>query len=414
MSSDFNICSLDCISKFYADEFGGKCNGLKQLESLLNVYRSRYNLNLDIPKTFAIPLSVHEEYKKEGKVPESLVKEAMSYVAALGGNVAVRSSADCEDSDTQSYSGKFKSVLHVKTRQQMRDALEKVYASAEAVPDARMGILIQEMIEQPQIAGVAYSETFFEEPWIVLNYTEGKPADKLITNGGDEGKLFAVCKYVKGACYTQRLSLSNMWNRDSEYGYLVYPDNKVHRADIDERLGKYKNQFILTALASGLEKHLGYPLDMEFAVSKNGKINILQQRPYLFPHFEHNHISENCFTDYNPQAPIATGTVEDKKCLTAVNNIVVQRDDYDKSSAIYTGKSYQDLLAFAGHNDNIFGGMCGKGINQFYTHQGNLSREGLDFSVVITREPVDAVLGDKMTVNFKNGQFTVYPRREGR
>ena len=253
-----------------ANEFGNKLSGLKKIETLLYTYARQYHLDLEVPKTFAIPLSFHEKYKENGAVSESLVTKAMSCVAACGGNVAVRSSADCEDSDDKSYSGVFKSVLHVKTRQQMRQALNTIYDSAKAEPTARMGIIIQQMIEEPQIAGVAYSETYNQRPFIILNYTEGKVADNLISKGGDEGKLFAVCKFVDNPSGGgDRLSLWNLHSRLVEYGYIDNSRGSIKIADDEERMGKYKTQFILSCLVSGLEKHLGYPLDVEFAVSKN-------------------------------------------------------------------------------------------------------------------------------------------------
>ena len=390
-----------------ANEFGNKLSGLKKIETLLYTYARQYHLDLEVPKTFAIPLSFHEKYKENGAVSESLVTKAMSCVAACGGNVAVRSSADCEDSDDKSYSGIFKSVLHVKTRQQMRQALNTVYDSAKAEPTARMGIIIQQMIEEPQIAGVAYSETYFQRPFIVLNYTEGKVADNLISKGGDDGKLFAVCKFVDNYCEGgDRLSLWNLHSRLVDYGYIDNSRESIKKADNEERMGKYKTQFILSCLVSGLEKHLGYPLDVEFAVSKNGKINILQQRPYIFPNFIEKQIDANTFTCYSPKHPVISGMVRENE--DGDGDIVIERDE-DEYTRIFTSKSYYDSCLFYA---NICAHPLEVLVDKCYTHYGNMEREALDFSQMVSDANIDVKPGDNVAINLTTGKINVQSEGE--
>ena len=143
---------------------GGKFTGLWKLNELVQMYNEHYKTDFVVPDTFVIPVVKFADYKKQGYVSEDLINEAMAVTDKLGGNVAVRSSADIEDRKGKTYSGQFESVLNVKTRDQRADAVNKVYESAANVPNAKMGVILQSMVPDPQMAGVVYSETFFGDP----------------------------------------------------------------------------------------------------------------------------------------------------------------------------------------------------------------------------------------------------------
>ena len=57
--------------------------------------------------------------------------------------------------------------------------------------------------------------------------------------------------------------------------------------DIDRN--EYKRQFFMASLAMQLEQDLGYPIDMEFAISQKGEINILQQEKILLKTHRNNY-----------------------------------------------------------------------------------------------------------------------------
>ena len=421
-SSDM-IFSFNEVNDADAQQCGGKFLGLREIRRLLNTYNQMYRIDAIIPETFAIPFSFHEKYKNEGYIPESLVNEAMKCVVACGGNVAVRSSADVEDAE-KSYSGVFKSVLNVKTKKEMREALKQVYASAEAVPDAHMGIIIQKMIEKPEMAGVAYSESFFRDQFIVLNYTTNEVADELLATGhSSNNERFAVAKTLIGYDEREhRLSLCNYQSLDIHY--MKEGDVSILCANTEDRK-TYSKQFMLSALICGLEKRLGYPVDVEFAFSQSGELYILQQRPYLFPDFIEERIADLTYCTYDPENPTINGeAVFYRPKLNIFNDkgeTIVTIDKDLKCDAVFcnTGKSSSllyDAAAQFPHNDP-FGGLLLSG-SYAYSHGGNGQREDLDFSELWTCDQKKAKEferiqeGDKVEINLKQGNVRVCPQNK--
>ena len=407
MNTDSDILSLNetCLEDAYLG--GSKFAGLVKAKKYIDTYRRRYHIDVDIPKTYAIPLSFHEQYKSSRTVSEDLVTQAMHCVAALGGNVAVRSSADIEDQSTDSCSGVFESVLNVKTREQMRNALNKVYTSAKTRPEAQMGIIIQQMIDEPLMAGVAYSETWYREPFVILNYTQGKTADKLIAHGGSEGKLFAVCKLIETR-YSDGDDLSLRFLNQSDIRISFIPSIRSSRLLVssEDDLKKYNKQFMLAAIVCGLERRLGYPIDMEFAFSKDGALHILQQRPYVFPEFRHQYINNEIETNYCPSHPIIAGKIS-RLSSSQDNDLILE--DTDNGVIIYTKQSYKDIYSFTtGRSDGPLGAQ--------YTHYGNMMREHLDFSCFIAWKSSQNNFsnikeGDYLRINLMTGKWKSYSKK---
>ena len=285
---------------------GGKFAGLYQLNMLIQKYNAQYKTNFVVPATFVIPVTKFNDYKKYGYVPEELINAAMFYTDKLGGNIAVRSSADIEDKKGKTYSGQFESVLNVKTRNQMATALNTVYKSAIKVPNAKMGIILQSMVPMPKMSGVAYSETWYGAPFVVLNYTENDYADKILS-GHTSSYCFATSKLVLDKENNiHKLNLSQINN--PEYNVMFYEHNRVKSATKENR-EQYKNHFLISALCSQLEQDLGCPIDMEFVVSNDGTINIVQQRPYCLPEFYILKIDEHTTSVFSPEKTIIGGNV---------------------------------------------------------------------------------------------------------
>lgn len=279
------LISLDEVkTSEEAQKGGGKFYGLFMAQKLL---REKICSEIDvvIPKTFVLTTEAFEKVKFEEEkaiIPNDVVNQAMQALVMCGGNAAVRSSADVEDQSGNTYSGEFESVLNVKNKAQMIKALEKVYASLGSLDNARMGVIIQKMVDKPLFAGVAYSKDLNGDEKVVVNYVEDKTADKMIV-GQEEGK---VMKLNKHAYLGQRME-------------LLLPDNlsKTLEAEVFRTLQKSgeaddcTNYFPTYALhhvmvlVNKLEEKFGYPMDVEFAAGKNEKgepkIFLLQQRPYI-------------------------------------------------------------------------------------------------------------------------------------
>lgn len=392
---------------------GGKFVGLYDLKYLLNQYNIRYKTNFVIPGTYAIPTPYFDDYKINGGVPDHIVKAAMDCAKKLGGNVAVRSSADVEDQPGKTYSGQFESVLNVKTRAQMRNALNTVYASAANVPGAQMGVILQSMVPNPKMAGVAYSETWYCAPFVVLNYTEHDYADKILSDDDEPRQRFAASKLIeKPENSLVRLDLSNVNN--SEYNIMLYKHiaksvrdpERVVVATPDERK-QYKNHFLISALCSQLEQDLGHPIDMEYVVDGNDTINIVQQRPYVLPKFYSREIDEHTTSIFSDETMVLAGTVGFVKRL-----IPDQADVVNGKYDLYIWKSNESVHVFTKNSVGVHKTfMFEWGESPFATHNGhlgNMKRENLDFTALETwgrRADFDGIHeGDTIMVDMWNGR----------
>lgn len=408
-----NVVSLDEADESIA---GGKFAGLDVLNYLLRRYNIRYKTDFVVPPTFAIPLIHFDEYQETNKVPDALIDDAMVCTKKLGGNVAVRSSADIEDQKGKTYSGQFESVLNVKTRDQMANAIETVYKSAANVPNARMGIVIQQMIDKPKMAGVVYSETWYGGPFVVINYVENKLADKLLSGGG-HGEYFAISKPVFDENHQMiRLDLGTF--NDLRYNTFFYRDaltTSPEELEPQDRQ-KYKTHILLSALAMQLEQSLGYPIDMEFAVSADGKINILQQRPYCLPEFYRREIDDHTTSVFSSETIVLEGTVGFVKRphpFSAKPEYDINIWKSEESIRVYTNKS-------VGVGFQFMTSWSNSPFEAQYNHHGNMSRENIDFTELemwgrnAEFEKLGIEEGDRILVDMYNGRIALLAKAKER
>ena len=402
--SEYEIFSLNDVNAYIASIGGGKFAGLCKIKELIPRYNAQYGMNFMIPSTCVIPIIYFDDYQKTGRVPDDLINTSMVYAKKLGGNIAVRSSADVEDEKGKTYSGQFESVLNVKTREQMAIALNTVYASAAKVPNAKMGVILQSMVPAPKMSGVAYSETWYGAPFIVLNYTENDYADKILS-GNMGSDRFATSKPVfDKERNMHRLNLLRINN--PEYDLMFYEHNHVKSATKQDR-EQYKKHFLISALCSQLEQDLGYPIDMEFVVSDNGTVSIVQQRPYCLPEFHTLQIDEHTTSVFSPEKTIIEGRVgfvDSPHPWRANKDFDINIWKADDCVHIFTKDSVGVKIRFEFDWGN-------SPFDAEYTHHGNMSREGLDFTVLETygrkHEFENIKQGDYMIVDMLTGKFCI-------
>lgn len=284
MSSDYLI-SLDNVADLEAaKKGGGKFLGLYKAQKLL---KECINSEIDvaIPKTFVLTTDAFKKVDMDGAkadVPEDLVHLAMQALVKSGGKVAVRSSADIEDEGGKTHSGEFKSFLNIKNQSQMREALQKIYTSANNVDNAQMAVMIQEMVEKPLLAGVAYSRDLNGDDKVVINYVENKTAERMII-GREEGQILKLDKNIYTDKGLEVLVPENFSKSNEADAFKILKENGDSN-DFEAYFPTYALMQV-AALNNKLVKEFGYSIDMEFAVGKNAKnepkLYLLQQRPYI-------------------------------------------------------------------------------------------------------------------------------------
>jgi len=217
---------------------GGKARGLAKMS----------DAGFDVPEAFVIT-DIQEDDKLEGAVDEY---HALGYEV-----VSVRSSASIEDGDDYSAAGQFSTFLNVEGDESLLDSIKKCYRSIDNVAASdysrkflggvkgRMNVVVQRMID-PRCAGVIFTKAPMRPGYSLVEAVPGL-GENLVS-----GKLSAQ----------------------------QYRVNGTHIEKMPENPYLTKEEAI--ALSDGgkkIEKLFGKPMDLEWAIDKEGKIWWLQARP---------------------------------------------------------------------------------------------------------------------------------------
>lgn len=167
--------------------------------------------------------------------------------------LAVRSSSLHEDSWTTSNAGKFLSLINVQASDAaaLADAINQVIASYNDGTDDNQ-VLVQEMVLAPVFSGVAFTRSLSTgAPYYVVNYDDKSGRTDTVTGGIGESLKVLVAHREAGA--------------------------------LEESFGSGLSN-VITALQE-LEGLVGHDsLDVEFAVTDDGAVHILQLRPIVVEH----------------------------------------------------------------------------------------------------------------------------------
>lgn len=162
---------------------------------------------------------------------------------AHGKKLIIRSSSAMEDTGAYSNAGKFESILDViSDKEHIDEAVRKVYQSYGT--DADQQILIQPMLQNIKKSGVIFtSDMDTLADYYIANYYEGN--DSAAVTSGSTGELKTYVQYKK----------SSMKQTDADMSNLI-------------RACQYIEDFLKNAA-----------LDIEFAITSDGTVYILQVRP---------------------------------------------------------------------------------------------------------------------------------------
>jgi pyruvate,water dikinase len=183
-----------------------------------------------------------------------------------GMRFAVRSSGEAEDSTGASFAGQFQTVLGVRTSAELRDAIERCFASfatavargyqhAVGVYESGGAVLVQELIEA-EAAGVAFTRDPVSgaADRVVVDAAAGL-GDRVV-GGLVTPDSFTIDSRTRDVV-TRRIAGSEACLGDAALGAIA-------------------------ALALGVEAALGCPVDIEWAW-RGGRLYLLQARPITTP-----------------------------------------------------------------------------------------------------------------------------------
>lgn len=226
------------------DVVGGKAYNLFRLAELS---QSR---DFEVPDFRVIPIGAQMTEPQLEELFNSMPKP-----------LAVRSSSPYEDSQGYSFAGRFTSVLGVNDFSSFQRAVDSVLASAADFRvidyarqhglsiDDRMAVIVQEMVD-PQYSGVCYSSNNPENPKTVIEYTHG--LSHQLMSGDEQGNI---------------VSFDGNFGMTKEF-IINYDAPELER---------------VARVARELEGVFGQRVDIEFAVSYDRKIHVVQARPVTDP-----------------------------------------------------------------------------------------------------------------------------------
>lgn len=214
-------------------------------------------VGLPVPDGYCILDDAHAHYIENGTLPDRLVQEIVRAKNILGGKIAIRSSANCEDGATLSMAGVFRSQ-YVLRDEDIQTAVEQIYEQArseevdqfmaihgKSSKDVKMGLVIQKLIE-PEIAGVIYTGVNGDK--LFVQYIEGFGAS--LVDGKNQGSAVLADR-------------NNIIVESTGFETIPLPASAVQQ--IAKHSRTIENLF------------LGMPQDIEFAY-KDGTVFILQAR----------------------------------------------------------------------------------------------------------------------------------------
>ncbi len=179
--------------------------------------------------------------------PRALVDRILAEIP--GRQLIVRSSALSEDGWLESAAGRYESVLDVaRTPEAITDAVDTVFASY-ATDEAENQVLVQEMLLDVAVSGVVMTRTHaLGAPYYVVNFDDTSARTDTVTGGSDARTIFL--------------------HRESPL-----------RDELRTLLGP------VLSTVQHIEKLVGHDsLDIEFAVTRDGLMHILQVRPIAVTH----------------------------------------------------------------------------------------------------------------------------------
>ena len=210
---------------------------------MINFHTKAETLEILINKGFDIPklyyFTVLQWKKNEPKVLEKIFNNFKSDEL-----IAIRSSSLAEDSYSNSMAGVFHSFLNIKmSKNKIKETINRVISSYKSNDSNQ--VLIQKMVNNVSMSGVLMTKNLEDgSPYYVINYDDSTGKTDTVTSGNSINKTV----YIYNGSFKKDFDSTQIYNLIKTVRKL---ENNVFKK----------------------------PLDIEFAIENNGKVNILQLRP---------------------------------------------------------------------------------------------------------------------------------------
>lgn len=456
------------------DFVGRKFAGLYDAHLLVKEICKKADILVRIPKTFVISSKVFDEIKPKNcdelkshfdnlEIPQEVLYQTASLLAACGGSIALRSSSNLEDGGEKAYSGACDTYLNVRPSEIafcLRENYRSLYnpvmiRNCEDISKLKMSVIIQEMIKSPKMAGVIYSQTFDSDEKeadgasSVMHFVENDTADRMIVGKGG-GQIKTMPKYITSEnlekceiCGIERLNDNREYCRQRDILGKSYQKDNLKYEKAFEEVASME----LSALVTYFENKKQYPVDMEFAVTvdkESGRpvIHVLQQRKYnIKENFKIRNLDNMTVVGYNAdnkgpltgevvviEAPDPMGEGFDLQLPDVKDKVVLmRRQPYDELKKKYPEMSpdiyevylartimlHTDLLGNERYCDaKAVIDNSGFILTAIYGHFGNeLRQNGIPFVLKETADFDELKNGDRIVLDVAGGKFEKKPEK---
>ncbi|MDY6792584.1 MAG: PEP/pyruvate-binding domain-containing protein [Thermodesulfobacteriota bacterium] len=314
------LISLDEVNKDMADFVGSKMANIGEIKNRLRIavpdgfvitaagydhFIKENDLQVEIDKRFqsADSENIEELYSLSADIQQLIIRSKIPYdlsnaimqawrqledKAGEPITMALRSSALGEDTQESSFAGQYRSELNV-SDDSVFQAYKEVVASKYSLQaityrlnkgfkdeDISMCVGFMAMVDAAA-GGVMYScnPVNLRDNSIFINSTLGLP--KSVVDGSEAGDLFVISRKVPRKIIRQDI-------HPKEKKFICFPEEGVCQMELTGDAGNEasidKNQaFYLADLAVKVEDYYHTSQDIEFAISQDGTVNLLQCRP---------------------------------------------------------------------------------------------------------------------------------------
>ncbi len=308
----------------------------------------------------------------KGSFPSGLRKDILSAYEEMGNkydkknvDVAVRSSAVCEDAPDASFAGQFETFLNVSGEEDLLQKIKDCFASAfndrvisyreekgVAHLEFAVSVGVQKMVRSDKASsGVMFTidtETGFDNV-VLINSIWG--LGEMIVQGGITPDEFYVFKPSIDKEGRNPIIRKDLGRKTKKYEYSK--DGGIVEKEVDDKDGlifSLDDEEIQTLAkwATQIEEHYGRPQDIEWAKDgETGQLFIVQARPETV----HAPGEKNTYKEYSirtDKTPLVTGiAVGDKigQGKVRVLEDVSEMDKFEEGDVLVTGMTDPDWVS---------------------------------------------------------------------
>lgn len=261
------------------------------------------NASFPVPLGFILTYDSYSRFKETGQMPgeiKATVSKCYRELSRQTGSpvVAVRSSASAEDLQVASFAGQYDTYLYVNSEEELFKRIidcwhslssERAVAYRERmnVPgdNLKMAVIVQTMID-PKSAGILFTGYPYRgKDKTVIMVESNWGCGETVVSGKATPDRFVISKNQPYTILEKIPGEKEVFLQGSESGPITKETPLLQQKDFSLKDRELRR---LCEIGNKIESHFGAPQDIEWALTGDGEIFILQSRPITRPQAMNN------------------------------------------------------------------------------------------------------------------------------